>query len=531
VLLWGIAGVGKTSLAKKFIYSKFVDGYFTDGTAFINRVSELPSEDVIIELSKRFNVWKDDLSIDTLGSRLNTYFKNHPNALIILDNVSSTNQLEKILNAIGQAKILITSPNYFGQMNPTPTAIGIFADALASTLNQPVAVWQNSPAASAIEKSIIYFFCKIVKFPETAFGTITSGGSQANLTALFLARKFAEKKVGRDSNFSNDRFTFYASDQAHFSFDRFADLMGFAKKNFRRIPVDHQFKIKPEILERQIIKDTKLGLIPICIIGTAGTTNTGSIDPLRSLAELASKYNLWFHVDAAYGGALAVSQRHGHRLTGIEQADSITIDPHKWFFVPFTCGAILVRDGLNLKNAFDNLPAYINNQNSSNDTIDFVRYNIFCSRRFDALKIWMSLMEQGIEEYENTIDRQIELTQYLASLIATSNFYNCLHKPETGILCFTHINDITANQQSIIQLELHSKSARNRNETSESGSLNKKIHADIEKSGSAWISLTKLRNTRVLRANIMSYLTNETHIDSLFKLLQERGENYQNFKC
>ena len=259
----------------------------------------------------------------------------------------------------------IGSRRYFGMMNPAPLPVAIFAESLAAAMNQNAASWRHAPSGTAIEKRVIRWLCDLFGLPETSFGTFTAGGSLANITGLKLA---INRALGRDlSQVENleppgpemAQLTFYVSGQGHYSFDKAVDLLGLGRGQLRKMPQDELYRVDLDALEAAIWPRTEAaGLKPCCIIGIAGTTNTGSIDKLDKLAELARRHDCWFHVDAAYGGAVMLSEMYGTMLRGIDQADSITVDPHKWFYMPFSAGGILVRDGDFLRKSFLVHPEY-----------------------------------------------------------------------------------------------------------------------------------------------------------------------------
>ncbi len=249
----------------------------------------------------------------------------------------------------------IGSKRYFGMMNPAPLPVAVVSEALTAAMNQNTASWRHSPAGTAIEKRVVRWLCDLFGLPETGFGTLTDGGSLANITGLKLA---VNQALGRDLSQVDNlegpglemaRLTFYVSGQAHYSFDKAVDLLGLGRGQLRKIPHDEIYRIDLQALEESIKADLEAGLKPACVIGIAGTTNTGSIDKLDRMAEIAKRYGCWFHVDAAYGGAVILSEMYRSMLRGIDRADSIAVDPHKWFYMPFSCGGILVRNGDFLK--------------------------------------------------------------------------------------------------------------------------------------------------------------------------------------
>src|ERR1041384_3792777 len=353
-------------------------------------------------------------------------------------------------NAMG-----VPSPKYFGQFNPTPLPIGVWADALSSMLNQNAGAWRNGPTSAMIEARVTRWLCDLLNYGPKSFGTLASGGSEANLIALKCARdSVAAEIVDRGVREAPGDLVIYASDQCHFSIDKSADLLGLGRQGVRKIPTDDRFHISLEVLRDAIARDRDAGLVPCCVVGVAGTTSTGVIDPLEELAAIARENGCWYHVDAAYGGTLAFSPEHRHKLRGIELADSITFDPHKWMFVPFSCGATLVRDGGDvLRNSFDMTPEYLNEDRGGADVeFGFFRYGQMGTRRFNSLKLWMAMKFMGRAGYEKTVERQIELTKYLAKQLDGLNGFKRVGEVETAGCCFRHKSRSDLIQPRIQQL-------------------------------------------------------------------------------
>jgi len=293
----------------------------------------------------------------------------------------------------------------------------------------------------------------------------------------------------------------YASEQCHYSIDKSADLLGLGREGVRKIPTDDRFHLIPDALREAIAKDRKAGLIPCCIVGVAGTTSTGVIDPLEELAEIARENRCWYHVDAAYGGPLAFSPKYKDMLRGIDLADSITFDPHKWMFVPFSCGATLVRDGGRvLRNAFDMTPEYLNEDRGGADVeFDFFRYGQMGTRRFNSLKLWMAIKFMGREGYAKAVEHQIELTKYLAQRLDALENFTRVGEVETAVCCF-------------------------RLKGAEIDRLQQRLQQIIERSGEAWLTTTVLHGRRAMRVNVNSFLTEKHHIDGLVELLVKSAE-------
>ena len=416
----------------------------------------------------------------------------------------------------------VPSPRYFGQFNPAPLAIGVWADALCSALNQNAGAWRNGPTSALMEDRVIRWLCELVGYGPASFGVLASGGSEANLIALKCARDGALARpsgraprelceLGLRSAVAD--LVVYASEQCHFSLEKSVDILGMGRQSLRKIDTDERFHIHLDLLRAAIEKDRRAGLIPSCIVGMAGATSTGVIDPLPELAEIAGENDCWFHVDAAYGGGLAFSDRHRDKLRGIELANSITFDPHKWMFVPFACGATLVRDGGNvLRDSFDISPEYLSEDRGGADVeYDFFRYGQMGTRRFNALKLWMAFKFMGKRGYSETVDRQIELTQYLGARLDELPDFERVGEIETAVCCFRYLPDsvraLPAEDRDRVQQRLQQR---------------------IEKSGRAYFASTILHGRRALRVNINSYLTERRHVDDLVELLKSEGEDLLN---
>ncbi|MCA1564810.1 MAG: hypothetical protein LC803_04115 [Acidobacteria bacterium] len=422
----------------------------------------------------------------------------------------------------------IPSPRYYGLFNPTPLPIAVWADALSSAINQNGAVWRNSPSASVIESRVLRWLCEIVGYGAGSFGTLTSGGSEANLIALKCARdraaRFVRDRGLRAASLPANRavnnaphasatagnMIVYASEQCHYSFVKSMDILGLGRDNLRKVATDARFHIRTDALRREIERDLEAGNLPVCVAGAAGTTSSGVIDPLDELAGIAGEYKLWFHVDGAYGAPLAMSGKYRDRLRGIERADSVTIDPHKWMFVPFAAGALLVREGGGvLRDAFDITPEYLSEERGGEDVpFDFFRYGQLGTRRFNALKIWFALKTLGVRGYAEIIERQIELTEYFAARVAALEEFECAGEVETAVCCLRFVPPLMRDAGG-----------------SELDALQRELQQRIERSGEAWFSTTVLDGRRALRVNVNSFLTERRHIDDLLELLRrESGE-------
>src|SRR6201988_2685051 len=385
-----------------------------------------------------------------------------PEKGIALEDILARFKKDIAPNAMG-----VPSPRYFGQFNPTPLPIGVWADALSSMLNQNAGAWRNGPTSAMIEARAMRWLCDLLNYGPNSFGTLASGGSEANLIALKCARDAIAKTIkDRGVRTAPGDLVIYASEQCHYSLDKSADILGLGREGLRKIPTDDRFHLRIDALRDAIARDREAGLIPCCIVGVAGTTSTGVIDPLEDLAVIARENRCWYHIDAAYGGPLAFSPKHKHLLNGIELADSITFDPHKWMFVPFACGALLVREGgQTLRESFDMTPEYLNEDRGGADVeFDFFRYGQMGTRRFNSLKLWMAMKFMGREGYARTVEHHIDLTHYLAGRIDALPDFEGVGEVETAVCCFRH--------------------------TSRSDHIQQRLQQLIERGGEAWLTTT-----------------------------------------
>ncbi len=423
----------------------------------------------------------------------------------------------------------IGSRRYFGMMNPAPLPVAAFAEALAAVMNQNAASWRHAPAATAIEKRLVRWLCRLCGLGEDAFGTLTPGGSLANLTGLKLAVDRALGRslaaAGRDEEGPGarlSRLTFYVSTQAHYSFDKAIDLLGLGRGQLRKIPEDELFRVDPEKLEAAIVADAAAGLQPCGVIGIAGTTNTGSVDKLDRLAAIARRHGCWFHVDAAYGGAVLLSERYRPLLRGIEQADSITVDPHKWFYVPFEAGGVLVRDGDVLRHGFLVHPEYYMERRQRDeadpagpadprgfhkgDKVNFFQYGLQGSRRFNALKVWLAFKMVGRRQYAAWVENDIELARGLAAALRTDPEFELIGPSSLGICCFRWTPRPPAGQPPLSPAAVDQ--------------FNRDLQELVEREGDAWFSHTILKGRVALRVNVENRRMERADVERLLRVLK-----------
>ncbi|MGA9968481.1 MAG: pyridoxal-dependent decarboxylase [Terriglobales bacterium] len=408
--------------------------------------------------------------------------------------------LDEIFREMVDKGFHVPSGNYFGLMNPTPTYIGVMAEALVAALNPQLATVKRSQLASKIEHETVRWIGERVGWLGEFNGTFTSGGNEANFTglALALAAQFPNAIEEGIASIGSQP-VLYASDEAHHSIDKSAGLLGVGRKALRRIPVNENMQLDPRILEQIIDADLASGKKPFCVVATAGTTNTGAVDDLVAIAEICRRYDLWLHVDGAYGGSAIFSDRHRSLLRGIEQADSITIDPHKWMAMPLAAGVILTCHPEMLERAFAVAAPYMPKASESKG-LDNSRISTQWTRRMNSLKLWLTLRVHGRKAYEEHIDRQLGLAQSFASWIRASEHFKLAAPQILPIVAFR----FKANLSPQNLAEAHASMVE-----------------EVTRDGQRWISETSVNGRSVLRMMVISYLTEERHLRELGNALTE----------
>ena len=287
---------------------------------------------------------------------------------------------------------------------------GLFTSALAqyltAGLNRYITLWQTSPALVQIEENVTRWLCDLFGYPPEAQGVLTTGGSLATLSAVVTAR---HSKLGED--FADG--TYYVTDQSHASVTKAAALAGFPRRALRIVPTDHELRMDPDALRSMVKTDRDSGMRPFMVVPAAGTTNTGAIDPLDDVADVAAENELWMHVDAAYGGFFQLTERGRARFRGIERSDSITLDPHKGLFLPYGTGGVVVRDGAAMRAAHYEGAAYLQDLAPAGELPNYSEYSAELSRDFRGLRVWWPLALHGVGAFREALDEKLDLTERL----------------------------------------------------------------------------------------------------------------------
>jgi aromatic-L-amino-acid decarboxylase len=303
------------------------------------------------------------------------------------------------------------------------------ADFVADAVNRYVGAWAGAPALARIEGNVVEWFCEMVGYPDGAFGLLTSGGSIANLVATITARR--ERLPG---DFSDGMI--YTSDQAHHSVTNAAVLAGLSQENVRLIPSDKTSRIRVDALEAAVEADRDAGKLPFLIVGSAGTTNTGAVDDLDGLADLADRQDLWLHADAAYGGFFVLTDDGREQLAGLPRCDSITLDPHKGLFLPYGTGALLVRDGNALERVHAVSADYMSEYRLDDGYVDFSQLGPELSRDFRGLRVWLPLRMHGVAPFRANLAEKLDLSRWAASELRDVNHVRVVADPQLSTLAF-----------------------------------------------------------------------------------------------
>ena len=398
-------------------------------------------------------------------------------------------------------------PRFYAWVNSPPTPIGVFADALASALDPSVA--GGNHAAVWVEHAVLGWFRRLLGLPAESMGLLVSGGSTANLTGLAVARHV---KVGSDVRAEGLQgierpITLYIGEEGHGCIRKAAELMGIGSNYVRTIPSDERLRMDVRSLEEAILADLERGMRPIAVAASAGTVNSGAIDPLAEIAELCRRYDLWFHVDGAYGAPGILSEQYRPQLEALSLADSVALDPHKWLYLPVEAGLVMVRDGTAMRDAFSLVPPYLRtdgNPHGVGGPVWFSEYGFQQTRGFRALKVWMALKYHGLEGYTASIERDIALAQHLARLVETSDDLELVAPQSLSIVLFRFAPSELDDDERL-------------------NALNKNILEDIQLSGKAFLSSTVVRGKFALRACVVNHRTSTDDMEFLAQFVGETG--------
>jgi len=394
-------------------------------------------------------------------------------------------------------QVQVTHPRYFGLYNPSVTEAGVVAETLVAMFNPQLANWRTSPAANEIERHTLGWLAEKFGLPQDSIATFTSGGMEANLSAVVVALTHAFPDYGENGLRSlSGEPAIYLTEEAHHGFNKIAHMVGLGRRNLRIIGTDSELKMNVEELIRRVDEDRRAGLLPFMIVGTAGTTAAGVVDPLPAIGALSKSTGLWFHADAAWGGAAVISPALRHHLAGIELADSITCDAHKWLSVPMGAGMFFCRHRESVAQAFRSDVTYMPGKTGRQlgdaaVTFDPLTHSAQWSRRFIGLKLFMTLGERGETGYAEMIEHQARMGDLLRDRL-TANGWRIVNSTPLPVICFTR----DGLMPTVLLAELRDKQI-------------------------AWMSEATIAGTPVIRACITSFKTTERDIELVVNEMNE----------
>ena len=403
--------------------------------------------------------------------------------------------LETVLQDVMPLAGRIDHPRFLAFIPSSPSWASVLASFLVNGFNVFQGTWLESSGPSQIEVTVTEWFREWLGYPPGAGGLFTSGGSAANLIALVAAREAAGNPPSG---------TVYVSEQTHASAVRAARIAGIDGTRVRHLPVDSEFRIVPSGLREAVRRDREGGLAPFCVIANAGTTNTGAIDPLAEIAHVAKEEGLWYHIDAAYGGFAVLDPNTRPLLAGLELGDSVSLDPHKWFFQPYETGCLMVRDVTRLEAAFRMLPEYLQDADWGPEHVNFCDRGLQLTRSFRALRVWLAVQRYGLDAHRREIARAIGLARRTEARIRAEAELELLSPQSLGVVCFRYVGRPAAAPRSLDE-------------------LNREIQDRITQSGLAMLSSTRLGRRFSLRFCILNTRTTAADVDLALDAILRTG--------
>ncbi|MEX0658708.1 MAG: pyridoxal-dependent decarboxylase [Egibacteraceae bacterium] len=408
--------------------------------------------------------------------------------------------VERVGREVFGASTLNISPRFLSYIMSGGTHVGVAADLLIAGLNSNFGLWHVSPAGTEIELRTVRWMAELIGYPTDTGGTFVSGGSAADLHGLATAVVAKAPFDVRDEGLrAGPPLTMYVSDQGHSALDKSAILLGLGRRHLRKISTRDDFTIDVAALHDQIRRDRAAGVHPICVIGNAGTVNTGAVDPLDALADVAEEEDLWFHVDGAYGAPAAGTDLVGHLFGGLARADSVALDPHKWLFVPFDAGCVLVRDPEHLRDAFSLVPDYLRQEGGRHAPME---YGFELSRRVRALKVWMTLLAYGADALLDAMEDNIRTMRHMADLVERADDLELAAPVPLSVVCFRY---------------------RAQGGDEDTDRVNRALPAAIERDGRVFVAGTIVGGRPVLRACSVNHRLDRSHVELALEVVGELG--------
>lgn len=398
-------------------------------------------------------------------------------------------------------------PAFLGYFGSTTTAPGILGEILAASLNVSAMTWATSPAATELESVVLRWLRKMLRLPEEFFGVVYDTASVATLHALAAARESLQLKIRNRGLTGLPRLRIYASDQAHSSIIKAAITLGIGETNVKRIDSDDLFRMDLDSLTLAVQRDRSAGYIPLAVVATVGTTSAAAVDPIPEIATFCQTEKIWLHVDAAYGGALALLPETRHLMEGVAAADSVVVNPHKWFFVPLDFSALYTLHPHLLREVFSLVPEYLRGD-AEQAEINYMDYGIQLGRRFRALKAWMVFSAFGETGLVARIREHIRLAKLFATWVEKDADFELMAPVQMGVVCFR----ASLEEDSVNVLE-------------RTNDLNRAVVKAVNATGRAYLTHTLLAGNVAMRVAIGNVLTTERHLAEVFSLIKQEREH------
>jgi len=416
--------------------------------------------------------------------------------------------LDTVRNVISEYSRHSGHPRMFGYVASPGTAITAIGNMIAAAMNINVTAWRSAPSGTDLERLTIDWLKEMLGYPAPAGGLLTSGGSMANFAALGAARSAkAGANVVRDGvAAAGRRMCLYVSEESHFSMAKAAGMLGLGESNVRAVKTDERLHIDLADLERLVAADLAAGHLPFCVVANAGTTATGAFDPLAEVADFAHRHNLWMHVDAAYGGFAALAPSARHFFAGIEEADSVTLDPHKWLYLPVGCGCVLYKDPAAARAAFSHGADYTRPIGLEHDeAFAFWDYGPELTRPFRALDLWLLIKFAGAGRLGKAVEENIACAKYFEELVKASDDFEMLAPVELSIFCFRYVpkgfmGDLDA--------------------------FNQRLLVTLQRAGSTYLSNARVRGRFALRGCVLNYRTTKADMERVLEDVRAAASTY-----
>ncbi|HKG92581.1 MAG TPA: pyridoxal-dependent decarboxylase [Gemmatimonadaceae bacterium] len=396
-------------------------------------------------------------------------------------------------------------PGFHAYFSVSASAPGILGELLTAALNTNGMLWRSNPSSTELEQLTLDWLRQMLGMGQGWFGMITDTASLSTMLALAAAREAKPELAVRERGLAGRAdlppLRVYCSEQAHSSVDKGALTLGFGYENVVHVPVDDAFRMRADALDAAVRADRARGMLPLACVATVGTTGTTSIDPVPAIADVCRREGIWLHVDGAYGAAAAAVPEMRHVLDGVERADSLVVNPHKWLFTPIDCSALYTRHPEVLRRAFSLVPEYLTTRGEADEVVNYMDYGVQLGRRFRALKLWMVLRAFGVDGIAERIRAHVALARELAGRVEASGDWELMAPVPLSLVCFRYApEDVPEDELNI---------------------LNERILHDVNASGRAFLSHTKLRGKYTIRLAIGNIRTERRHVEEAWRLLQD----------